>query len=642
MISASLSHLDGHRQRFLSGLRRALYALLCVSALSVVSACNNLDSTLDSVLGGLPPELFLDQGYVYFDDTGNITVVMNNTEFAANPIYNPTSIIMAWVFRRGADVNSRCCTGTGCPVAQSKACLVGVGFSQDLGFAGERFLDIHPPQAFDRFTSRYYMPVFVSDNQGLPEDFQGEYNDFSSPVNIVTDREQFDLYLGVYYSAFSPDFPEPRVVNIEAEVGQQTLYTGVAPDLISPAIPIEARFFPESDEDPSGSFYTIPPMLQWSPGNQSDQGVRFRNRIRINEIGNALAGVTNNDYVELYNPTATTVPLLNVYLQRWSGTSTACTNLVGNNEKMNLSAFSIPPSGTLSIARAGTTLSVDTTFTGSVIVGDNDCFALTFDNDQLFNGLADSSLIDFVGLSGASGGGQAEGASPASALSVGVAISRCPDGNDTNVNGTDFSIRAATVGALNSCGPILDQSALLINEWADAGANVDYIELKNFGAANVTFDTNLRVVFGAGGGTSATFTNYLPAGVSDPALSVAIGSGVAVAPGELVLIVDSDVSAANIATIRGFNGFAGKIFLSSQSTLIGTNDRLSDNAASLSNGAQTWSQTPSPFTAGTSTYSALRASFAFGTDATTDNARWCNGTAGAQRSAGVDNTAGCP
>ncbi|MEQ9366417.1 MAG: hypothetical protein RIF32_19405, partial [Leptospirales bacterium] len=63
---------------------------------------------------------------------------------------------------------------------------------------------------------------------------------------------------------------------------------------------------------------------------------------------------------------------------------------------------------------------------------------------------------------------------------------------------------------------------------------------------------------------------------------------------------------------------------------------------SLSNGAQTWSQTPFPFTPGTSTYSALKASFVFGVDVTTAAVHWCNGGAGAQRSAGVNNGGGCP
>lgn len=616
--------------------------LIILIALLANVACNNLDSAIDDLVGALPPEQFLDQGYVYFDDTGNITVVLNNTEFATNSIYNQTSIVMAWVYKRGANVNARCCAGTGCPLEQSNACIQGVGFSNDLGFAGTRFLNIHPPQAFDPLTSRYYMPIFVSSNQGTPEDFQGEYNSFSSPVNIVTDREQFDLYLGIYYSAFSPFFSEPRVLNIEAEIGQLTLNTGVAPDLISPVIQIEARFFPQSSEDPSGSWYTIPPIVQWSPGDQSDQGVRFRNRIRINEIGNALNSQTNNDYVELYNPTPFTVPLLNVYLQRWSGTSTACSNLVGNNEKMNLSNLSIPPFGTLGIARTGNTLGVSTTFTGSVIVGDSDCFGLTFDNDQLFQGLADTSLIDFVGLSGALGGGQSEGASPAVALVPGNALSRCPDGNDTNVNSADFSLRQATVGAANSCGALIDQTSLLINEWGDAGAGVDYIELKNFGALPVTVDSNLRVIFGAAAGTSAMLTAYLNNGEGDPANQIAIGGGVSIAPGEIVLIVESDVTIANITSIRGFDTFTGKIFLSTESTLIGTNDRLDDNQASLSNGLVSWSQTPFPFTPGTSTYSALKGSFVFGTDATTTNANWCNGASGAMRSAGIDNGALCP
>jgi hypothetical protein len=219
----------------------------------------------------------------------------------------------------------------------------------------------------------------------------------------------------------------------------------------------------------------------------------------------------------------------------------------------------------------------------------------------------------------------------------------------TNFNiGSDFLDRTfGTPGYRNSAGtagpppaPPPDQTPLLINEWADGSSNVDYIELKNFGAASVLVDSNLRINFG--GGTSASLTAYLNDGEGDPGNSIALGAGVSIAPGEIILVVDSDVAIANITTIRGYNGFTGKIFLSDESTLIGTNDRLDDNQASLSNGAQTWSQTAFPFTAGTSTYSALKASFVFGVDVTTLDTNWCNGAAGAQRSAGVDNGGTCP
>ncbi|MEQ9364402.1 MAG: lamin tail domain-containing protein, partial [Leptospirales bacterium] len=158
----------------------------------------------------------------------------------------------------------------------------------------------------------------------------------------------------------------------------------------------------------------------------------------------------------------------------------------------------------------------------------------------------------------------------------------------TNFNiGSDFLDRTfGTPGYRNSAGsagppptPPADQTPLLINEWADAGTNVDYIEIKNFGAAAVPVDSNLRVNFG--GGTSASVTAYLNNGEGDPANQIAIGGGVSIAPGEIILVVDSDVAIADITTIRGYNGFTGKIFLSDETTLIGGSDRLDDAQAAL-------------------------------------------------------------
>lgn len=217
----------------------------------------------------------------------------------------------------------------------------------------------------------------------------------------------------------------------------------------------------------------------------------------------------------------------------------------------------------------------------------------------------------------------------------------------TNFNiGSDFLDRTfGTPGYRNSVGtagppptPPADQTPFLINEWADAGTNVDYIEIKNFGAAAVPVDSNLRINFAA---NVVALTAYLNDGEGDPANQIAIGGGVSIAPGEIILVVDSDVGIANITTIRGYNGFTGKIFLSDDSTLISGTQRLDDNQASLSNGAQTWSQTPFPFTPGGSTYSTLKNSFVFGVELTTTNANWCNGSSAAQRRAGVNN-AGCP
>jgi hypothetical protein len=45
--------------------------------------CNFLDHAANKgVFGPIALEQFLDQGYVYFDDTGNVKVVLNNKKYA--------------------------------------------------------------------------------------------------------------------------------------------------------------------------------------------------------------------------------------------------------------------------------------------------------------------------------------------------------------------------------------------------------------------------------------------------------------------------------------------------------------------------------------------------------------------------------
>jgi hypothetical protein len=179
--------------------------------------------------------------------------------------------------------------------------------------------------------------------------------------------------------------------------------------------------------------------------------------------------------------------------------------------------------------------------------------------------------------------------------------------------------------------------SLLINEWADAGSNVDYIELKNYGASSISItDSNLMVKFGASP-TTITLPTYLNNGEGDPASANSTSGGVSIAPGEIFLIVDNDVSIANITTIRGYNSFTGKIFLSTESTLIGSNDRLDDNYAYLEDDlGNIWSETPDPgefgINIGTSTYSYLKDPSTWGYEL---NA-WANSTA-TVRSAGTEN-----
>ncbi len=208
------------------------------------------------------------------------------------------------------------------------------------------------------------------------------------------------------------------------------------------------------------------------------------------------------------------------------------------------------------------------------------------------------------------------------------------DTNTTQVNATT----SAGGGALTS---------LMINEWGDAGTGLDYIEIKNYGSNSVTIsDTNFKVVFGATFGTEVILNQVC----NDSVVlnCAATTSGISIAANEIFLIVESDVTDGNLSAIRGYNSFSGKIFVSSESTLIGTGDRLSENPAKLCDNAcsSSWSLTPvadgttntGTFggEVGTSTYSHLVSTFSLGDD-TSLFANWQNGTATAHRTAGTEN-----
>jgi len=134
----------------------------------------------------------------------------------------------------------------------------------------------------------------------------------------------------------------------------------------------------------------------------------------------------------------------------------------------------------------------------------------------------------------------------------------------------------------------------------------------------------LSIVLGSSFGTTVTLAQY---GTGDDPAAYTTFTSLSLAPGEVILVVESDVTIANIQSIKGYGVPADvKFFISSESTLIGTGDRLSDNPAKLKSGSQEWSLTAWPWTAGTSTYSKLANTFVFGTDSTQDATKWINGT----------------
>lgn len=457
-------------------------------ALCMLATCDVLDQLAEDNPFGLAPETLLDQGVIYVDDTGNIEVVLNNLEFSTNPLFSELSFISVWVYKRGAIPTLRCCSGSSseCPQIEQNACLIGVGFSHDLGFTGTQYLNLHPPGAFNKFAGQYYMPVYVSDKEGLPTNFQGDYQDFSSPVNAVGDREQFDLYLGFYYTVFYSNGAW-RMRNASTKIGSRSIYSAVGPDFISPPIRIETRFYSQSREDPPGSAYAVPHLAAWSPVSV-DLGLFNRTTLRLNEIGSFIDLSTNNDFIEIYNPSGTNVPLEDVYLYRWSDTS--CDYLPTGALKQNLGDYTIPAGGFLTLGRSGNTLpNIDATFSSSISnVSDSDCFALVIGNDTVYS-VTDSNVIDFYGSN--SSGNKYEGSGGAPSFgNASLSNSRCSDGVDTGDNANDWTRRYHTPGAANNCSAIpvssLSAGQLLLSE--------------------VHYDADLTTGFEGGGGTTCTET----------------------------------------------------------------------------------------------------------------------------------------
>ncbi len=283
---------------------RAIALALVAGLLLFATACKQIDGALDGLAaGGFPTDV--DQGQVLFDDTGNIMVILNNLTFHYDARITEASYIGAFVFDRGADPYARCCVGSECPANEAASCVKGVGFSNDMGYAGDFYLDIHPPEAFNKFASSYTMPIYVSDKTGTAQNYQGEYNTFSSPVNAVGDREQFDLYLGIYFTNADAVNGGLRSLNQEKTLGDITLYTAIRPDIISPVIQIESRFFPESDNDPTGSWYPIPNLLTWTNHPGAEVFKDFRGKVVLNEISfnpdGTDGGANSPEIIEIYN-----------------------------------------------------------------------------------------------------------------------------------------------------------------------------------------------------------------------------------------------------------------------------------------------------------------------------------------------------
>jgi hypothetical protein len=162
------------------------------------------------------------------------------------------------------------------------------------------------------------------------------------------------------------------------------------------------------------------------------------NHVVINEVqidSTSGSGGTNDDWVELYNPTSQ-----DVALDGWSIQKTTATG--GSLVKQALSG-TIPANGFFLIVRnnASTTPALknqaDMLASDSFSLADNNVIYLV-NVDNKITTSTDPSIVDFVGFGNTN---IHEGAAAAPAIPGGKSIGRVPDGEDTDQNSVDFILQ---------------------------------------------------------------------------------------------------------------------------------------------------------------------------------------------------------
>ena len=136
---------------------------------------------------------------------------------------------------------------------------------------------------------------------------------------------------------------------------------------------------------------------------------------------------------------------------------------------------------------------------------------VTPDSNLIQNGAPDGLRLVLAGttVDALSYEGDTAGATEGSGTGLedlaGDGLSRCPDGNDTDANNVDFSLRAITPGATNSCAA----PKVVVNEvdYDQVGTDAaEYLELKNTSGVAVNLDPYVvELVNGSGGAVYGTF-----------------------------------------------------------------------------------------------------------------------------------------
>jgi hypothetical protein len=198
--------------------------------------------------------------------------------------------------------------------------------------------------------------------------------------------------------------------------------------------------------------------------------------LKINEIGVSSA---SNDFVEIYNPTGSSIDLASaqLFLQRDS----SCDLTNGVTEVLALTG-TVAAGGYYVVANSGHSLSnVNSATLGNI--GSGYCLVLTATNIPI-GATTNSFIVDWVTIAGA---GSAENGSRAPDTGANGAISRMANGNDTNLNAADFLVRGASPGTINgrptySSTPASGAVGVAVNQ----NVILTFSESMNTGSGSVT------------------------------------------------------------------------------------------------------------------------------------------------------------